>query len=274
MVISEWLKYAKQKISSVGIKSAELDAELIAGFILGRERTWLRAFGEEILNQEIIDELELLLEKRLNFYPIAYILGFKNFYGRDFFVNENTLIPRPETEDLVEITLSTAEDFSGEIKILDVGTGSGCIPVTLALENPRISASGVDISEKALKVANENAKNLNAKVDFWQSNLLKNIPENIKYDIITANLPYVDESWKTSKEITHEPSLALFAENKGLDLIYKLITQAPQKLKSDSRLILESDPCQHREIIDFATKYGFELKYIKNYITVFKLNLN
>lgn len=271
MTISEWISYARQKISNIGISSASLDAELIAGFVLGRERTWLRAFGDETLDQEIIDKLELLLKKRLEFYPIAYITGAKNFYGRDFLVNENTLIPRPETEDLVECTLQ--EIKSKKYKILDVGTGSGCIPITIALESPGADIYAVDVSQKALDVAKENAKKLQANVHFRKSNLLNDV-DDIKFDIITANLPYVDENWETSREIKHEPKIALFAEQNGLDLIYQLITSAPAKIKSDSRLILESDPCQHKDIVDFAAKYGFELKYIKNYITVFNFNLN
>jgi release factor glutamine methyltransferase len=131
------------------------------------------------------------LKRRQNHEPVAYILGSKEFYGREFVVTPDTLIPRPETEAIIDLVKELSLE---KLKILDVGTGSGCIAITLKLELPESDVMAVDISEKALVVAEKNADNLHANLEFKQSDLLKNVDE--KFDIIVANLPYVDKNWE------------------------------------------------------------------------------
>ena len=202
-------------------------------------------------------------------YPKAYKEGVKDFYGRDFIVSPDVLIPRPETEMMVDMVLNlTGKAYlhgvkpalrvlSKDLRVLEIGTGSGCIAITLALELPEAKVTACDISEKALAVAKENAKKFDAKVKFIRSDLMDSV--NGDFDIVVANLPYVDEEWEwlDHEALSHEPRVALFAKNHGLELIYKLIEQvAERKIK---HLILEADPCQHEQVANFANKKGLKL---------------
>ena len=198
-------------------------------------------------------------------FPKAYKDGYKEFYGRDFLVSRDVLIPRPETETAIEMVLSLAgkQYLSGVTvpervlperpKILDVGTGSGCIAITLKLELEEAVLTACDISTSALKVAEENAKRLGAKVEFVKSDLLDGIAGD--FDVIVANLPYVDEKWPWISGIEHEPSLALYAEENGLALINRLLVQAKDRTKY---LILEADLVQHEEVIKKAESQGMK----------------
>ena len=187
--------------------------------------------------------------------PLEYVLGYVEFLKNKFKIYERALIPRPETEELVRCAIAVAKTLPNPPKILDVGTGSGCIAITLAKELPTATITGIDISEKALEVAKTNAKRLKAKVDFYQSNLLE---KTQKYDIIIANLPYVNKDWDwLSPELAYEPQTALYSSENGLALIKELIRQLPSHLYSNAHLILEADLTQHAEIKEYAQKYGF-----------------
>lgn len=199
-----------------------------------------------------------------------------NFYGRDFLVTEDVLIPRPETEQLIDLVLTLAgKPYLPGIKapkrilnkcpkILDVGTGSGCIAITLKKELPEIDITATDISEKALKIAQKNATLHGVHPTFIISHLL----ENVKFtpDVIVANLPYVDENWDwlDKESLSHEPALALYADDHGLKLIKELIDTSNVK-----HLILEADPCQHQEIIDYAKKKGLSHRETRGFILYF-----
>ncbi len=186
-----------------------------------------------------------------------------NFYGRDFLVNQDVLTPRPETEQLIDTALSLCGKSilpgvkpekptinPQNLTILDVGTGSGCIAITLKLELPEAKLYASDISKKALKIAQKNAKNLGAKIDFITSNLLENI--NFTPDITVANLPYVNKNWDwlDQESLRDDPDIALYANDHGLELIKKLIDTNKSKY-----LILEADPSQHQIIINYAKNY-------------------
>lgn len=269
--ISQMLNKTKTQLETAGILTARLDAEVLLAHAISKNRTWLAAHGDEELSEsEEVRQLESLVTRRLNREPIAYIVGKKEFYGRDFAVTPNVLIPRPETEDLIELTLSTLRAQHSELRtlhLLDVGCGSGCVGITLKLENPTLNVTLSDISTKALQIAQQNAKRLSAKVDFTQSNLLSHLLvfSFSHFDFIVANLPYVDKNWKTSPELKHEPELALYANDNGLELIKKLIEQTPEVISPHGYLLLEADPEQHDLIVQYAEKYGLTLQEIKGY---------
>ena len=215
--------------------------------------------------------------------PLAYQRGVQDFYGRDFVVSPDVLIPRPETEQIIDLVLTLAgKPYLPGVKapvrvlpkhpvILDVGTGSGCIAITLSLELPEAKVYATDISSKAIKIAQKNATKHSAPTSFIISHLIDEVKEGTlpTPDIIVANLPYVDPNWdwldKTA--LSHEPSLALYASNHGLALIKELILES-NKLKIP-RLILEADPCQHDEIISIAQKTGFKLVEARGFILYF-----
>lgn len=212
--------------------------------------------------------------------PKAYKNGFQDFYGRDFIVTPDVLIPRPETEMLVDAVLNlTGKAYLPGIKparpklpqnctILDVGTGSGCIAITLALELPEAKITACDISDEALAIAQKNAANLEAKVKFVKSDLLDSIDGD--FDVIVANLPYVDANWEwlDKKTLSHEPALALYAEDGGLALIKQLINQVAKR--KTKYLILETDPCQHEQITKYATNKGYFPLETHGFTLIFK----
>ena len=244
MNVNSWLK----KRSDL-----RLDAELILLEVLGeKDKSFLVAHGDmelDALQERRADEM---WRRRVNGEPLAYILGHKEFYGRDFRVDARVLIPRPETEEAIEAVRNLRKDEKVG-RVLDVGTGSGCIAVTLALEFPEIEASAVDISTDVLELAQMNAMELGANVKFCHSDLLDGCSED--YDVIVANLPYVDKNWGwLSPELKGEPDLALYAEDGGLELIFKLLKQAMGRCRF---LVLEYDPCQHEAVKKYAANLGW-----------------
>ena len=211
--------------------------------------------------------------------PQAYKNGYQDFYGRDFIVTPNVLIPRPETEQIIDTILNlSGKPYLPGVKpsqnqlpknptVLDVGTGSGCIAVTIKKELPKANVYASDVSEKALSIARKNAQNHGVPIHFIISHLLQNV--KVAPDVIVANLPYVDENWTwlNKSALSYEPNLALYADDHGLKLIKELIDQAASR--HIPRLILEADPCQHQAIIEFA-KNKYDLEETRGFIISFK----
>ena len=268
MIISEWLKIATKSLKTANIPSARLDAELILANTLRKNRTYLHAHLDEEIDPRRFDIANARLDLRLDRVPIAYILGYKEFYGRRFTVSPSVLIPRPESEDLISLFLELTASEIAEKVLIDVGTGSGCLGITAKLERSNLSVILSDISKPALNIAEKNANALNADVHIQQQSLLNGQLKPVDY--IFANLPYVDKNWDVSPELQYEPDIALFAEDEGLKLILQLISQAPKCLTPDGLLFIEADPQQHNRIIDEATKKGFIKERISNYILVLR----
>ena len=199
-----------------------------------------------------------------------------DFYGREFVINSDVLIPRPETEMVVDAVLNlVGKPYLAGVKpgkavlpedltVLDVGTGSGCIAITLKLELPKATVVATDVSRKALTVARRNAERLGPKIEFRQADLLDGT--TAQPDLVVANLPYVDENWDwiDKKALSKEPSLALYAEDGGLRLIKRLIRQVAEK--RIKHLVLEADPCQHERIKEYAGKKGLTVNETRGFI--------
>ena len=268
MIISEWLKIATKSLKTANIPSARLDAELILANTLRKNRTYLHAHLDEEIDPRRFDIANARLDLRLDRVPIAYILGYKEFYGRKFTVSPSVLIPRPESEDLISLFLELTASEIDEKVLIDVGTGSGCLGITAKLERSNLSVILSDISKPALNIAEKNANALNADVHIQQQSLLNGQLKPVDY--IFANLPYVDKSWDVSPELQYEPEIALFAEDEGLKLILQLISQAPRCLTPEGLLFIEADPQQHNRIIDEAVKNGFIKERVLNYILVLR----
>ena len=271
--IGSWLKKSVEKLRTAEIESAKLDSELILARVLKVERTKLHANPQKKLSKTVVFHANNFLNKRARRIPLAYIFREKDFFGRTFFVNENVLVPRPETEILIEITKKYAKNSD---KILDIGTGSGIIPITLKAElGDEIEVFASDVSVQALAVANLNAqKILSQNIELFESNLLEQIPAETlsKITIITANLPYVNRDWvdfEKNNELHHEPQIALYARKNGLELIFKLLYQA-QDLPKLEKIILEADPSQFKEIEKYANGCGFSKIISENYTITFK----
>lgn len=259
--INDWLVEATRQLSPT-VPSARLDSELILAHTIRQPRSYLHAHPEEPLTARSIEIADARLALRLERVPVAYIIGHKEFYGRQFYVTTATLIPRPESESLIELLKHAVPRNSSlldetPLRLIDVGTGSGSLGITAKLQYPELDVTISDISRHALTVAEKNAASLKADVTILRSNLLAQYP--FAADIIIANLPYVDVEWERSPETDHEPAGALFAANNGKALIYELLVQTKDKLVNGGSLILEADPEQHDDIVKEAKKYGFLL---------------
>jgi release factor glutamine methyltransferase len=239
-------------------KLPRAEAEMLLAFLIVKPREFVLVHQQELLTLSTIEKFKALEKKRLLNFPIAYLTGHKEFYGLDFKVNKNVLVPRPETEILVEIMLNYASQKKDNLDFLDIGTGSGAIIITVAKELERQSELmfnnssflGLDISTTALRVARQNAKahNLNKKIAFLESNLLNNLPvKTLKAAnlVIAANLPYLTP--KQSQEepsISREPKLALDGGPDGLKYYRELFKQLKRIKFASLFLICEIDPKQ------------------------------
>lgn len=273
--IAAWVATATRQLLDAGIASARLDAELILSHTLRKSRTYLHAHGDEAIEPRYLDILDTRLALRLDRVPLAYIIGHKDFYGRRFKVTPSTLIPRPESEAIIALLKEAMNQPSlpldqETLRLVDVGTGSGCLGITAKLEFPELDVTLIDTSRHALTVAEENAKRLEANVTTIRSDLLTSYP--FKADFVLANLPYVDEDWEVSPELRHEPKEALFATNKGLTLIYRLLEEASTRLMPRGLLFIEADGRQHDAITAHAKHNGFILTANKGLILVFQLS--
>ena len=266
--ISFWLKNAAKSLKDAGIASARLDAELILANTLRKNRTYLHAHLDEEIDPRRVDIANARLDLRLDRVPMAYILGYKEFYGRKFTVSPAVLVPRPESEDMISLFLDTTASEIEQKVLIDVGTGSGCLGITAALERTNISVILSDISKDALRIAEKNADEHRARVKIQQQSLLNGQLEPVDY--IFANLPYVDKDWEVSPELQYEPKIALFTEDGGLKLILELIRQAPHCLTPNGQLFIEADPTQHERIIQAAARQNFKLATIQRYIIVLR----
>ncbi len=235
----------KEALESAGIE--RLDAEVLLADLLGKNRAWLHAHPQE----EIADltAWRSRITRRKMHEPVAYITGRKEFYGRDFHVSADTLIPRPATETLIDLLMNFLQRREDEIRIadsgivcatkvlgnigdnvrsiIDIGTGSGCIAVTLKLELPEYSVYASDISERALRVAKENAQRLGAVIDFRSGNLLDPFTDFTEPFIIVSNPPYIPDNEVLDADVSeYEPSSALFGGNDGADILRLLLKVA------------------------------------------------
>ena len=251
--VDTWLAAAAAQLQTAGIASSRLDSELLLSHVLQRPRHWLHAHGDSTLLHEQQVQAEQLLARRLQHEPLAYLVGHKEFYGRDFVVSPAVLVPRPETEQMITLLLQLIQPT--QYTIADVGTGSGILAITTQLELPPCQVDAYDISPEALTIAQHNAQQHGAtSVNFIQSDLLAAAQQ--RYDVILANLPYVNPAWqRDDRETGHEPALALFAKDDGLALISTLLAQTKQWLTPSGLLILEADPCQHSRIIARAAAH-------------------
>lgn len=207
-----------------------------------------------------IEKWNAILTQLNAFVPIQYLLGQAHFFGLVFEVNENTLIPRPETEELVQWILSETPS-DRKLKILDIGTGSGCIAITLAKNLPNAEVFAIDVSEQALETAKRNAASNSTKVTFFHKNILLTDDLHEPFDIIVSNPPYVRQLEKAEIKqnvLDHEPHLALFVENEDALLFYRKIADLAQKnLKPNGKLFFEINQYLGKEMLELLSKYAF-----------------
>ena len=237
------------KLRFNNIKTSKLDSEILLSKILNKEREKILIKLEEKIEPEKISKFFELIKRRSTKEPIAYILEQKEFWSKKFIVNKNTLIPRPETELMIEQLIKIYKKKS--IYILDIGTGSGCILISLLSELNNSNGIGIDISKKALEVAKKNAKNhdIDPRIKFMKRSF--NDLHNYKFDLIVSNPPYIERGYikNLDDDIRRfEPLVALDGGNDGLDVIKKVIYKARYILKINGKLALEIGNEQHLKV--------------------------
>ena len=261
--ISSVLSWATDDFRSRGFESPRLEAELLLVMIMDTDRIGLIRDSLRPLSADELSRYRDLIARRRKHEPIAYIMGKREFYGRNFQVDPRVLIPRPDTEILVETALRRTRSKELFGVGLDLCTGSGCVIITLALERRSWKFIGSDISTDALEVAQRNALRLGAihNLAWHNSDLFAALPEHARYDLITANPPYIteEEMAELAKDISeYEPHLALFGGVDGLDLVRKIIDDSAKWLRPGGVLALEIGYLQAPRVAELMLTAGFQ----------------
>ena len=233
-----------------------LEARALLSQASGRAREWLVAHGDEPAAADAAEQFRALAARRRAGEPLAYLLGRREFFGREFTVNGSVLIPRPDTETLVRWALETAPEGG---QVLDLGTGSGAIAVTLALERPNLTVTATDISGEALQTARENARRLGAGVAFLQGDWYGALSANARFDLIVANPPYIaaDDPHLGQGDLRHEPSGALTDGADGLAALAQIIAGAPGRLDAGGWIGVEHGWAQGAAVRALLVQAGF-----------------
>ena len=251
------LKGARATLSAASIESSSLDASLILSYLTHYTKVQLITHDDELLDDSLLVKFNALIEKRAKGYPVAYILGYKEFWGLKLKVNEHTLIPRPDTETLVQSALD-CRPFGN---VLDMGTGTGAIILALKSElKDNIKAYACDFSQGALEVAQENAKNLKLEVEFIESDWFSAIDKTLKFSMIVSNPPYIednDDHLKASS-LPFEPVTALTSGPDGLDDIRTIASKAKDYLLENAPLLLEHGYLQGPSVQEIFKNEGYQ----------------
>lgn len=252
-------------LETAGIETARLDCLVLLEDITGKNRAHILAHPEIVLNPSQKKAFDRQLAARVQHLPLAYIRGKAHFYGREFTVDKHVLVPRPETETMIDILTQLP---AAGARIADIGTGSGCIAITAALELPEARVEAYDIDPQALAVARRNARLMHAPVNFYERDLLQGVAG--PPDIIVTNLPYVPRGYPINTAAAHEPPSALFAGTDGLDDYRQLFAQLAVLLKKPVHILTESLPSQHAAMMALAQPAGYVQRADEGFIQLFE----
>jgi len=268
MGIDSWTKSATKTLAEAGIDTPRLDSLVLAENVIGKDRSWLLAHQTEKITKNNLLLLNKFIAKRSAHYPLAYITHIAHFYNNQFFVNEHVLVPRPESETIID-TLKTLprKDTS---TIIDIGTGSGALAIVAKLLYPNSRVIALDIDQKCLEVAKKNALSLKTNITFLQSDLLQFLPANlISNSVFLANLPYVPNDFKINGSAKSEPKLAIFGGTNGLELYAQLFTQIKALNSKPNYIITESFPDQHKMLEHIARQTEYKCLATNDFIQLF-----
>jgi release factor glutamine methyltransferase len=262
--------WAIEELKGAQIENPLLTADLLIGHVLGWERVHVLSRTEQLVPEEAWIRLQDLVCRRINREPLQYLTGEQEFYGLVFRVAPGVLIPRPETEILVEKALGLIENRSlSDVRFVDIGTGSGCIAISIAHEIPSALGWAIDISAAALRIARENAirHKVNERISLVQSDLLECFPPKECFDLVLCNPPYVarrDSGSLPSEVRDYEPREALFGGEDGLEMYRRLLPEVFSRLATGGYLLLEAGAGQAEWIGQQAKKEGFSLEMTVN----------
>ncbi len=255
--IDSAIRWASAQIASCS-ESARLDAELLLAHCLDKPRSYLYSWPEKELSDSCWQQYQQLVQRRLEPMPIAYLLGTREFYSLEFSTRQQVLVPRPETELLVEQALLLIPPQQ-TVRVCDLGTGSGIIAITLKKHRPLARVYATDIDPACVDLARENARKHAADIEFIESDWYRGLPVALIFDLIVANPPYIaaDHPFLQRGDLPAEPSLALTPGVTGLEALRQIITQAPRHLVAGGYLILEHGYDQQAAVTDLLAENGF-----------------
>ena len=260
MTVLELLQSTTAYFNKKGVEHPRLNIEHLLADALGKKRIDLYLEFDRVLSEKELEPLREKVRKRSEGVPLQHLLGHWEFYGREFRTDSRALIPRPETELLAELVLTEfSRGDQSAIRLVDVGTGSGILAITLALEQPAFRVTAVDLSEEALGLARENAERLRIadRIAFWRSDLLAQVSG--PFDWIVANLPYLPtgDLETLQREVKFDPVLALDGGKDGLTIVKRLIESIPGKLASNGTVALELGLGQTQRVGDFLAEQNY-----------------
>ena len=261
MKIKEAIAATYKALEESELDNPALEARILLGHVTGHSAEYLITHKDEDISENQAALLRAAAQRRCKLEPIAYITGSKEFFGREFIVNSNVLIPRPDSEILVESVLADYKENT-DLNILDLGTGSGCLIITLLLELNNATGIGVDVEPEALDVAKANmAKHHTPNLELLLSNWFSALKHSKNFDIIVANPPYISSSVNVAREtMLHEPHTALFAKKNGLEAYEVIAKSAKEFLKPKGCLYLEIGYDQEKSVTDLYAEHGYDLK--------------
>ncbi len=266
MTIKEIIQQSNITLQSLS-PTPELDTYIIIEYVLGLNKLEAIMHQDDIILTREIEAIQECIQERLKHKPIAYIIGHKEFYGREFIVNEQVLIPRPETEAIIDITKILLKDITNPI-IWEVGTGSGCIAITIAIEMPNADIYASDISLRALQIAQNNAILITGKqslITYLEGDLIDIFPQELQPNLIIANLPYLDQNQYTDDSLLYEPDLALYSNQYGLEHYIRLIQDIKSRFIVYPKILIEINPEQVSPLQDII-----QTIFVASNITIYK----
>lgn len=267
MQVGEWLRIATQFLQSKGILTARLDALILLEDILAINRAMLLAEPSTDMSDVQVAVLQKLLSRRAHHEPMAYIRGRAEFFGRSFKISPDVLVPRPESETMIEL-LKELPDLPSRPKIADIGAGSGALGISAALELPNASVDLLEIDDAVITNAQTNVDLFTLKLTVIKSDLLKQAHK--PYDVLLCNLPYVPDDYAINKAAEYEPPLALFAGPDGLDLYRRLFSQIKEIPIKPLYILCESFLSQHTSLVAIAQESNYSLTKTVDFIQQFK----
>lgn len=262
--------YKAAALLAEAVDNPRAEAEVLLAFLLQKNRAWLCAHDSDVLSEELLSEFGAIVKRRAAGEPSAYITGSREFYGHNFIVGEGVLIPRPETELIVDEVVRLSE-IKPMAKLLDLCSGSGCIAASCALELPELKICAQDISPQALDYAsaNINKLGLSARSALFGGDLFAEIPEGEIFSVITANPPYIGRSQGVRPDVyvdRYEPSLALYGGEDGLEVIRRIASEAVHFLEPGGFLLMEIGCDQKNAVLDILHTNGYaNIYFIEDY---------
>ncbi len=276
MTINIWLQQATLCLHNSRLSTGRLDALVLLEYVLGVDRARLLAEPDTQLSATQLTQLEKLLKRRAQHEPLAYLRNKSEFYGREFIISPAVLVPRPESETMIELlkSLVVSQDFTRElgqkskvVRIADVGTGSGALGITAALELPNTHIDLLDISREVLQVAKHNVDKFTLSITTTVSDLLDKSSQD--YDILLCNLPYVPDTYPINTAAAHEPKVAIFGGPDGLALYRHLFQQIDRLAYKPLYILTEALPAQQPALQGIAKRSHYKLIKTKDFIQLF-----